>query len=465
MSGKRGKNMKKKDHRSLFSKLFLAVILMLVLTTAPLGTKEANAATAGFKTLKGKTYYIKKDGTKVKGWLELNGYKYYFDEKTGVQVKGWQKDEKGRAIRYFTSGKGVMVTGWLQDSAGNTRYFKPKTGLLVRGWMKNKAGDRYYFTSGSGVMLKGWITAKNGSKRYFKPDGKMAVGWYTTDDGKARYFSKTTGYMSTGLRKIGKYYYYFSKKDGGRIQKGFTKVGAKKYYFSPKNGRAKIGWLTLKGKQYYFGSTGVMYVSTTATIDGLSYKFDANGVATQHKYVVSGNNVKIFDPKNNRSYLIRKEFIEHPGIENGEKTDLDLLAAFCEAEAGDQGLIGMEAVVLCALNRTIKADREFPSSVRHVIYQGGNFAQYSVVSDGALEKRLNGFFYDRALAYKAAKKAMAIFDDYVKNKTPRKLKGFKAKDFNYMYFMMESYYWRQPLNFSKVKNELYRDHMFFYDWV
>ena len=41
----------------------------------------------------------------------------------------------------------------------------------------------------------------------------------------------------------------------------------------------------------------------------------------------------------------------------------------CEAEAGNQGKIGMEAVALCVLNRTIKSDKEFPSTIRGVIYE------------------------------------------------------------------------------------------------
>lgn len=55
--------------------------------------------------------------------------------------------------------------------------------------------------------------------------------------------------------------------------------------------------------------------------------------------------------KNARNYTVMKEYLSHPGVANGEKSDLDLLAAFCESEAGNQGLVGMEAVVLTVLNR------------------------------------------------------------------------------------------------------------------
>lgn len=86
---------------------------------------EVQAATAGFKTVGGKTYYIKSDGSKQKGWLTLGKYKYYFNKTTGVQVKGWL-NVNGQKTYYFTSQKGAMVTGWLTDSRKRKRYFDPK---------------------------------------------------------------------------------------------------------------------------------------------------------------------------------------------------------------------------------------------------------------------------------------------------------------------------------------------------
>ncbi len=52
--------------------------------------------------------------------------------------------------------------------------------------------------------------------------------------------------MYTGLRKVGKYYYYFSKTTGIRYQKGFGTVGKNKYYFDPDTGRMKTGWLMIQ---------------------------------------------------------------------------------------------------------------------------------------------------------------------------------------------------------------------------
>ena len=393
-------------------------------------TTDVQAATAGFKTIGGKTYYIKSDGSKQKGWLTLGKYKYYFNKTTGVQVKGWLS-VSGKKTYYFTSKKGAMVTGWMTDSKKHKRYFNPKTGKLTRGWMKNSKGQKYYFTSGEGVMATGWMKNSKGQKRYFYSNsGVMATGWLkNTSKNITYYFDTDTGYMYTGLNRI-------------------------------------------SGKLYYFKSNGVMAVSTTVSVNGVTYSISATGVATaktsKPNVNVSNGNVKVYDTTNSRYYTMVKEYKSHPGIANGKTTDEALLAALCEAEAGNQGKIGMEAVALCVLNRTIKSDKEFPSTIRGVIYENigsSTTPQYSVVRDGALAKRLKGTFENRTLAYQAAREAMTIFKNYVKTGKARTLSGFKKKDFNYMYFMMNSAFKKQPLTFSKVEYEVYKDHTFFVDWV
>ena len=381
-------------------------------------TTDVQAATAGFKTIGGKTYYIKSDGSKQKGWLTLGKYKYYFNKTTGVQVKGWLS-VSGKKTYYFTSKKGAMVTGWMTDSKKHKRYFNPKTGKLTRGWMKNSKGQKYYFTSGEGVMATGWMKNSKGQKRYFYSNsGVMATGWLkNTSKNITYYFDTDTGYMYTGLNRI-------------------------------------------SGKLYYFKSNGVMAVSTTVSVNGVTYSISATGVATaktsKPNVNVSNGNVKVYDTTNSRYYTMVKEYKSHPGIANGKTTDEALLAALCEAEAGNQGKIGMEAVALCVLNR------------RGVIYENigsSTTPQYSVVRDGALAKRLKGTFENRTLAYQAAREAMTIFNNYVKTGKARTLSGFKKKDFNYMYFMMNSAFKKQPLTFSKVEYEVYKDHTFFVDWV
>ena len=453
-----------KKHRNIWkSCLLLSVIAVFVL-----GCFSVSAATkTGFVTENGKTYYINKDGSRQKGWLELNGRKYYFNRTTGVQLKGWAKDSSGKVIRYFTKGAGYMVTGNLKDSKGNIRYFDEKTGLLTRGWRTDAKGYKYYYYSGSGVMATGWVQDKKSQRRYFsKANGRMLTGWVENSAGNYRYFHPTSGILYVGLQKVGEDYYYFSKTTGIRYEKGFGTVGSKKYYFDKKTGKMKTGWLEEDGKKYYFESSGAMVINDVRAIDGATYKFDENGVASKvdSNYVIDGKYVKVFDAKNNKWYYMEKEFLEHPGIADGTVSDLDLLAAVCDAEAGDQGLVGMEAVALCVLNCTVDKYKEFPSQIRYVVYQGKP-NQYAVVIDGALIKRLKGQFEDRTNAYAAAKAAMELFNDYVNRGVKRVLPGFKTKDFNYKFFMTPTAFKAQNLNFSKLEYEQYKGHVFFVDWI
>lgn len=425
-----GKIMKSFRTKKWLKGLMLAMLLIVGSTVFSTSAKEVQAATAGFKTIDGKTYYIKSDGSKQKGWLTLGGYKYYFNTKTGVQVKGWMK-VNGKYTYYFTKGKGVMATGWMTDSKGHKRYFNPKTGKLTTGWVNCSKGRKRYFTKGGGIMATGWLTNSKGQKRYFyKTSGYMATKWVKNKSKNiSYYFATSTGYMYTGLK-------------------------------------------TINQKNYYFKSNGVMAVSTSVTVNGITYSIAADGVATakttKPNLNVSNGDVKVYDTKNSRYYTMVKEYKSHPGIANGKTSDEALLAALCESEAGDQGKIGMEAVALCVLNRTIKSDKEFPSTIRGVIYENigsSTTPQYSVVRNGALLKRLNGQFENRTLAYQAAREAMTIFNKHVTSGKARTLRGFKQKDFNYMYSMMTSYFWNQNLNFSKVKYETYKGHTFFVDWV
>ena len=115
--------------------VLLLLLLFAVGFSTHLTAEKVQAATkTGFVTINGKSYYIDKDGSKHKGWLELNGWKYYFNKNTGVQVKGWVTDSKGRK-RYFSKNAGVMMTGWLTDTKNQKRYFSPTTGFMQTRWM------------------------------------------------------------------------------------------------------------------------------------------------------------------------------------------------------------------------------------------------------------------------------------------------------------------------------------------
>ena len=68
--------------RNVYKKLKnWGILFLLVLCVAGavnvVTAGDVQAATkTGFQTINGKTYYIRQDGSKQKGWLTLNGKKY-----------------------------------------------------------------------------------------------------------------------------------------------------------------------------------------------------------------------------------------------------------------------------------------------------------------------------------------------------------------------------------------------------
>ena len=426
------------------------LLLMLLASGAAISASAVSveAAASGFTivTESGKRVcYYYKNGAKVKNaWVSVNGKKYFFDSK-GHQVTGWQNGTSSSVKRFFftTLGqKGYMATGFVAESSGKVRYFDTKSGNMARGW-------------------------------------KSISGSY-------RYFDTKTGELYVGYRRIGQYYYFLRnntdiKKRGIRYQAGWYTSGGTRFYFSKRDGHAQVGWLTLDGKKYYFDTKGHLYVNKTFKVSGRSYKADKNGVVTVVRtaqpapaiaatytarktftYANHGSYVTVYDSTNGRYYNMVSQFLTDYGVASGASTDRDILAALCEAEAGDQGLIGMEAVAMCILNRTIKADKEFPSEVRLVIYQT-NPRQYSTTV-AAVNQRLSGNWYNKTLAYQAADEAMKIFTAYRTKGTARVISGFYGnQDVPFMYFMMNyafsSSYSRGGFRY------VYRDHTFFVDWA
>ena len=222
-------NRKFKIWGALLFLLLFAVGVSMYFTAA-----NVQAATkTGFVTINGDSYYINKDGSKQKGWLELEGKKYYFNTKTGVQVKGWVTDSKGRK-RYFSKQAGIMMTGWVTDSKDQKRYFNPSTGFMQTKWLTLK-GKRYYFYSNSGVAAcKTFLTDSKKNTRYFTSACYMLTGWTKNSSNEYRYFETEDGIMAKGFQTLDGKKYYFNEK--GIQQNGWQKIKGDYYFFQIRNG-------------------------------------------------------------------------------------------------------------------------------------------------------------------------------------------------------------------------------------
>lgn len=284
--------------------ILLGLMIFAAGFTVQATTVETQAATTGFRTIAGKTYYYK-NGQRVKGWLTLGGKKYYLNTKTGVLYKGWYKISNGRR-RYFDPKTGAMKTGlqnvsgkyyyfdgstgwaktgFLKASNGNTRYFQPDTYVMATGWMRNSKNQRWYFHPNTGVMYKG---LKKVGNYYYYFDGSTGVaksGFLTAANGNTRYFRGGTYIMATGwiTSRDGSQKRYFTS--AGVMMKGLKTVAGKTYYFNSSTGIAATGWVKdSEGNQRYFDPSTAVMVTGTRTINGIQYKFGSDGCLIEDSY-------------------------------------------------------------------------------------------------------------------------------------------------------------------------------------
>ncbi|MCD8015122.1 MAG: N-acetylmuramoyl-L-alanine amidase [Lachnospiraceae bacterium] len=316
--------------KKLTKLLFLAAMTML---GAFICTVSASAASGGWKTVDGYTYYYRSNGSMKTGWLKLGSSHYYLmEEATETEEAETEEAESEQTEEQETDSAqteaqetdsqnevpvGSMVTGFCEIH-GYMYYFS-KNGVLQTGW-KTISGDTYYFkksgTAGTvGRMYTG--QKKIGSYYfYFSEEGEMQTGWVTVNG--SRYFYKKSGKTGvkgrayTGWNKIGGYYYYFSKSgalqtsrwisskyyvdskgrrltstitpDGYVVNskgvkkgkaKGWYKISGKYYYY--KSGVKQTGWITVSKKKYYLDADGVRQTGWL-TLETGTYYLNSSGV-------------------------------------------------------------------------------------------------------------------------------------------------------------------------------------------
>ena len=101
----------------------------------------------------------------------------------------------------------------------------------------------------------------------------------TFQSDEAGLYYEVNGERLTGEQEIGGVPFLFALD--GTLCTGFRTVGSKRYYYDPGSGNMVLGWVTYAGKKYYITFLDGKLVSQTRTIDGETYEFDADGVATK----------------------------------------------------------------------------------------------------------------------------------------------------------------------------------------
>lgn len=236
----------------------------------------------------GNWYYLGKDGYPLTGEQTINGQEVYFDYK-GVQIKG---DFSGESYSYpdqtfyydLNSGAKVRKEGLVQNKKGQTFYIK-NDGSKFTG-IREIDGNIYYFKArdaaspvDTGVLQKGIsILLEEGQ------NSPRSYGYGTpTNITRRYYFDSITGQAVKNryIKESDGWYYYGEDGNAIRPQDGEVNIDGQIVYLYA-NGRQAKGELVLDNGvlRYYNPDSGARVSNTTLTINGMTYRFDENGVGT-----------------------------------------------------------------------------------------------------------------------------------------------------------------------------------------
>lgn len=149
--------------------------------------------------------------------------------------------------------------GWTTVKGRKYYYTNDKK---AKGWLEID-GKYYCFSSVDGHLYKSKLIKKDGTAYYVDKNGVRVENKVVTKKGKTYYFG-ADGKALTGMRKVGRKYYYFSTTSFA-MEKNYKYVAANGsiYYFGSKGYRAKNKFITLtengRKNTYYFGKNGKAY--------------------------------------------------------------------------------------------------------------------------------------------------------------------------------------------------------------
>lgn len=236
----------------------------------------------------GNWYYLGKDGYPLTGEQTINGQEVFFDYK-GVQIKG---DFSGESYSYPdqtfyydpNSGAKVRKEGLVQNKKGQTFYIK-NDGSKFTG-IREIDGNIYYFKArdaaspvDTGVLQKGIsILLEEGQ------NSPRSYGYGTpTNITRRYYFDPITGQAVKNryIKESDGWYYYGEDGNAIRPQDGEINIDGQIVYLYA-NGRQAKGELVLDNGilRYYDPNSGTRVSNTTLTVNGMTYRFDENGVGT-----------------------------------------------------------------------------------------------------------------------------------------------------------------------------------------
>ena len=407
----------------------------------------------------GNWYYLGKDGYPLTGEQTINGQEVYFDYK-GVQIKG---DFSGEDYSYpdqtfyydSNSGARVRKEGLVQNKKGKTFYIK-NDGSKFTG-IREIDGNIYYFKAreaaspvDTGVLQKGIsILLEEGQ------NSPRTYGFGTpTNITRRYYFDSVTGQAVKNryVQENDGWYYYGADGNAIRPQDGEVNIDGQIVYLYA-NGRQAKGELVLDNGvlRYYDPNSGARVSNTTLTVNGMTYRFDENGVgkdAPNPNGYYSDDNGNWYYKNANGDNLTGAQIINSQKVffrDNGQQVK----GAYTNARNNLVHYFDPDSGEL-ATNRYIEYNKSW-----YYVDKNGNTLKGAHTIDGheVIFSRYEGtqtkgafaqdgvympeYFYDKDNGYKVNYSGFvknSFGDTYYHDETGRQVIGFKEIDGEFYYF-------------------------------
>ena len=408
---------------------------------------------------KGNWYYLGENGYPLTGEQTIDGQEVYFNYK-GVQIKG---DFSGEYYSYPdqtfyydpNSGARVRKEGLVQNKKGQTFYIK-NDGSKFTG-IREIDGNIYYFKAreaaspvNTGVLQKGIsILLEEGQ------NSPRTYGFGTpTNITRRYYFDSVTGQLvkKRYVQEADGWYYYGEDGNAIRPQDGEVNIDGQIVYLYA-NGRQAKGELVLDNDtlRYYDPDSGARVSNTTLTINGMTYRFDENGVgkdAPNPNGYYSDDNGNWYYKNANGDNLTGAQIIDGQKVffrDNGQQVK----GAYTNARNNLVHYFDPDSGEL-ATNRYIEYNKSW-----YYVDKNGNTLKGAHTIDGheVIFSRYEGtqtkgafaqdgvympeYFYDKDNGYKVNYSGFvknSFGDTYYHDETGRQVIGFKEIDGEFYYF-------------------------------
>ncbi len=232
-------------------------------------------------------YLFESDGRLIKSRITLRNGKYYLSYKDGRLLTDLRRIKLTDNKKYTFCGTkdGSLKMGLVKDKKG-VFYFNKKAanpGQALTSGL-TKIGKYYYYFTSSGKAYQNKIAKIGKAYYYFNQNGRRKGGVFKY--GNYYYgFDTKTFKMVYGLKTInGKTYYFNKKKKGRAVTDSFLKINGKNYYFNS-YGVLQTGWITVNARRYYMDpkKNGAQAFGTIK-VDGTTYNLGTQGYLTYSPY-------------------------------------------------------------------------------------------------------------------------------------------------------------------------------------